>query len=219
MLIDTLDKLSRKHGPPGRAGPSRALKRVLNKELVAVRRLNLGPRAKLKRQCEQLHGVLNRSAGWSLPAGGWEVPGKGLRRVYANGRKALKHAIAEGSPRDFHNWRKQTKYLRHQMQVLEPLWPGLVGELADQAHKVSDYLGDDHDLVVLREKVAAHRECFKDVREQQAQLAVIDRRCRHLRDKALILGRRIYEEKPAVFEARFRKYWRLWQQEANQAAT
>jgi hypothetical protein len=40
---------------------------------------------------------------------------------------------------------------------------------------------------------------------------MIDRLRAELRDKAMVLGRRLYKEKPSAFEARFGQYWRDWQ--------
>jgi hypothetical protein len=115
-------------------------------------------------------------------------------------------------------WRKQTKYLWHQLQVLEPMRPGPLGELADQAHKLSDYLGDDHDLAVLREKVLQHRSTFKDEADLTAFLALLDRCQERLRAKAFLVGSRIYAEKPATFAARLGRYWQRWRAEKAAAA-
>jgi hypothetical protein len=107
--------------------------------------------------------------------------------------------------------------------VLQPLWPGTIGELADQAHKLSDYLGDDHDLAVLREKVAQRPEGFEKAGGSGALLALIDRCQRQLREKAFLAGGRIYDERPRDLVARFNRYWQRWQAEktpaGGQAAT
>jgi hypothetical protein len=94
---------------------------------------------------------------------------------------------------------------------LQPLWPGPIGELADQAHQLADYLGDDHDLSVLRARAIDNKAEFPGAAARGALLALIDRLRTELRDKAMVLGRRLYEEKPSAFEARFGEYWRDWQ--------
>jgi hypothetical protein len=38
-----------------------------------------------------------------------------------------------------------------------------------------------------------------------------------LREKALLLGSRLYEEKPQAFASRFGKYWRDWRTEKTAA--
>ena len=71
------------------------------------------------------------------------------------------------------------------------------------------YLGDDHDLWVLRETSKAKSADSADL---DALLALIDRRRRQLQDKARLLGARLYEPKPRRFRARVGKCWRLWDQ-------
>ena len=98
-----------------------------------------------------------------------------------------------------HEWRKQAKYLGSNLRTLESAFRGHIGKQADQAHKLSDYLGDDHDLYELREKVAAHRQLFTVPGQAGALLSMIDRCQRRLRKKAFAVGKQIYEEKPATF--------------------
>jgi CHAD domain-containing protein len=213
VLIDTLDKLSGRHGPPARATKSEALRRILVRDRVSVRKRILKLPSALKPQRDALEKLRKRAARWKIGEGDWEIPGAGLKRVYGDGRTAFEEALADGSNENFHAWRKQVKYLWHQLQILEPLRPGPIGELADQAHKLADYLGDDHDLFVLREKVTTHRKAFTTAATQGALLAQIDRCRAQLQEKAAILGRRLYEERPTAFEKRFRKYWHAWQRE------
>jgi CHAD domain-containing protein len=139
------------------------------------------------------------------------VIGAGLKRVYRQGRKAFATSRAIPSPENLHEWRKQVKYLWHQLQVLEPLRPGAIGKRADRAaRKLADHLGDDHDLSVLRTKVANMADEFPDTASCSALLALIDRYRTRLQDKAFALGRRLYEKEPGVFAARFGQYWRDW---------
>ena len=72
--------------------------------------------------------------------------------------RARRLAAAADDPtvEDLHEWRKQAKYLWNQLQVLEPLWPAVMEELANQAHELGRLLGDDHALAVLREGQRQH---------------------------------------------------------------
>ena len=58
------------------------------------------------------------------------VSSKGVKRVYRQGRKAFDQVKAEATVENLHEWRKQVKYLRHQLELLAPTWPKVVGELA-----------------------------------------------------------------------------------------
>ena len=81
---------------------------------------------------------------------GFELLRPGLKRAYARARKDLPPGAAT-SPSDeaLHEWRKRSKDLWYQLRLVRRGWPELMGTTADEAHELSDRLGDDHDLVVL----------------------------------------------------------------------
>ena len=110
-----------------------------------------------------------------------------------------------------HAWRKSTKYLYHQLQMLEPLSPRTLSAFTRQLHRLSDELGDDHDLAVLREKVARDAAIFADEDSRTALLTLIERSRTTLQRRALISGARLYREDPDRFESRLHQYWRHWQ--------
>jgi CHAD domain-containing protein len=212
-LLDQLEKLVQRYGAPARALPLDPLRRLLQRERKESRRKLLrGPTA-LRAQRATLSDVHRRSSRWRVGRHGWSVLGEGLKRIYGKGRQGLALARAKRSNERLHEWRKQVKYLWHQLQLLKPLWPGLIGELADQGHQLADYLGDDHDLAVLREKVLGNRELFPQLSMRSALVALIDRCRTELQDKAIVLGERLYEEKPADFSERFGDYWSDWHHE------
>jgi CHAD domain-containing protein len=218
VLLDTLRTLTDRFGEPARALRLQGLKHLLNERRAHVTRdvlrangTALGHSRRLLRESRT---TLDRSR---VPRDDWNTIGAGFKRVYAGGRRALAAARTTQQPDDFHEWRKQVKYLRYQLEVLEPLWPGMIGELADQVHKLADYLGDEHDLSVLRDTVLANQTVFRDDATQSALLALIDRCQSELREKALLLGSRLYEEKPQAFVSRFGQYWRDWRAEKTAA--
>ena len=210
-LINALDRLMERYGDPARALPVDGLKSAMRRGQTEARRRILKRRDGLSAQRAALRECCERAVRWRVGRHGWSVIGSGFKRTYAKGRKALATAQSDRSMENLHEWRKQTKYLWHQLQVMQPLWPGLIGELADQVHKLSDYLGDDHDLAVLRETAVGLEKALPSVAARNAVIALIDRSRNQLQDKAVLLGRRIYEEKPKAFAARFGKYWREWQ--------
>jgi CHAD domain-containing protein len=159
-----------------------------------------------------------RAKHWSLGRRGWSVLGAGVQRVYRNGRKAFTVAQEGPSPEHFHAWRKQAKYLWHQLQVLQPIQLGQLTALADQAHALADALGDDHDLAVLAHKCLHDADRFPE-RATMATLAdLIARRRAHLQEQAMTLGHQLYEAKPRLFVDRLRAYWRAWHGKAAQVA-
>jgi CHAD domain-containing protein len=209
VLLDTLNGLGQRFHAAGEAPPTADLRRALRRQRTAARRTVLGGPRPFKESCAALQAVQRRAERWRTGSGGWEVLGAGLKRVYGKARRSMAAAQADRTPAKLHEWRKQTKYLWHQLQLLQPLWPGMIGELADQAHQLADYLGDDHDLSVLREQVIRLGEVLGKP-ERRALIGRIDAWRTELRDKAMVLGHRLYEETPADFEARFAQYWRDW---------
>jgi CHAD domain-containing protein len=216
VLLDTLEKLNDRFDRKCRGLSLDGFRGALNHERETLRRKVLGRGAPLKPQINTLRRIRSRAKNWHVGKQDWSVIGSGLERVYDQGRTALSEAEAEGTPEAFHEWRKQVKYLRHQLEFLAPAWPDVLRELADQAHKLADELGDEHDLTVLREKAQAHQDTLST--DLSILLALIDRRCTELRHKAVTRGRQLYEEKPHAFGTRFNGYWDNWQRNASPGA-
>lgn len=212
VLIETLHKLLERYHEPAPGRRFGRLERALHKDRRAtLHRLTSSPAgiATARRLLRRLKGTLAR-----LPIEGqeWEVIGAGLEKVYKRGHKNLRAAHDGAAPESLHEWRKDAKNLWHELQMLEPLWPGVIEEWGDQAHQLADYLGDDHDLWVLRETSKAKSHDFASPADLDALLALIDQRRGQLQGKARLLGARLYEPKPRRFRARIGKYWRLWDQ-------
>jgi CHAD domain-containing protein len=164
------------------------------------------PAAQLDKIKAALKRCATRAEAWQLDAEGWDCIASGLRATYRRARRALRHARTDRATEDLHEWRKQTKYLWHQLQVLTPLATGPVGELADEFHHLADYLGDEHDLAVLRERVGAPTTEISET-ASSALKTLIDRRREEFQDKALALGERLYADKSKAFVHRLEEHW------------
>ena len=136
--------------------------------------------------------------------------GAGVRRTYDRGRKAMEVAYRTRAPQQFHDWRKQVKYLRHQMEVLDPLWPEVIGGLAASLEHLGDVLGDDHDQSELIALVAALPELAPDPDERNLLVALSHQRRRELEGAARVMGGRIYAEGAKQFTDRLKAYWSAW---------
>jgi CHAD domain-containing protein len=113
----------------------------------------------------------------------------------------LADAEARGDADRFHRWRKRVKTLWYHARLLASRWhtQQAVGALA----QLEDWLGEDHNVAVLRERLAD----MPDLRDSTLWDA-IDAICRdyqtELRDQALAAGRRFYAERPKAFVRRWR---------------
>jgi CHAD domain-containing protein len=189
VLPDTLRRLVRHYRKP-----VSALKVRLKQEALHVEH------AELAHSRWQLQKARARLKEMPVKGDNWSIVGPALQDVYRRGRRALAGARDEHSPEAFHEWRKQAKYLRYTLETLEPVWPPVIHTLADEARTLTDYLGDDHDLTVLRQHIGSEELLSKLIEKRQTEL----------RDKAVTLGAKLYEEKPKDFTHRFAEYWHEW---------
>jgi CHAD domain-containing protein len=216
-LMDTLDTLVEHSGVQARALDLDRVRLALREEYCEVRQRVLVEGNTLEILEASLRAARARAKRWPIGRRGWAVLGAGLKRVYQNGRDAFTAAQDDPSQERLHEWRKQVKYLWHQLQVLQPIQRGQLTALADQAHTLAKALGDDHDLALLSQKFLEEPDRFPDRATMQTLADLIDRRRAHLQEQAMTLGHRLYEEKPRRFVDRLREYWRAWQGKASKA--
>ena len=119
-----------------------------------------------------------------------------LERIYRRTRRAYLAARKEPTDENLHELRKRSKDLWHAAQILTPIAPKMMKTLADRAHRLSDLVGDDHDLAVLSQKAAQRPECLADEREAAVLQALIARRRGQIQHKVIDLAQRISEAKP-----------------------
>ncbi len=148
----------------------------------------------------------NRVARWTLKADGFDALAGGLAKTYSRGRRAMARAYATADSVDFHEWRKRVKYHWYQLRLLQPLHSASIKAQQRQAARVGELLGEEHDLALLRELLAASDDGPGQV---DALLSLIDRRLIQLRRKTARPGALLYCESPKCLLARFRCYWGL----------
>ena len=119
----------------------------------------------------------------------------GLERIYRRGRRALDTAAADPGDEHFHEVRKRTKELWHAAEILSAAAPKQMAKLARRAHRLSELVGDDHDLAVLAARVRERDDLFVDAAEQASLQTLIARRRSKLQRQALSLGARVYGSK------------------------
>lgn len=165
---------------------------------------------------EALRAAELRVESWPLEGAGWDDVLEGLARAYARGRGAFAIARAEPTPESLHAWRKRAKDLWYHQRLLAPAWLAVLHAQAEEAHLLSELLGDDHDLAVLAERLADDAPPLPPaVDAQRPELrALVAHRSEELRAAATRLGRRVYAEKPKAFSKRLERYVRLAVEEA-----
>jgi CHAD domain-containing protein len=148
-----------------------------------------------------------RIEGWEV-RDSWKAIGPGLERAYRRGRGRMRAARrAHGGDEAWHEWRKRAKDLWYAQLLLAGAWPQVIEPTAEAAHRLSEALGDHHDLALLRADLHERRLGEEETRELEA---AIDRRQDELATAALALGDRLYAERPTDFSRRQRRYWLAW---------
>jgi CHAD domain-containing protein len=205
VLVEALDDLvtpSDDHLTPEAVAGLRA---VLTREHRALQE-GQGEDDVLSQAAADYERVLSRVSRWPLHDHGWGSLEAGMGTVVREGRRRMEKATATGRSEDFHEWRKQVKYFRHQLDLLRPAWPDVLRAMAATADEIAELLGADHDLAVLREKAMAEPVLSSET--QQALLDRIDeRRSEHQRE-AIDLGRRLFAEKPSSLTQRLGRLWK-----------
>ena len=175
----------------------------LRKAIEAERRRNgTGERAGASRDAVAiLKEARKRVDDWPLERDSFDAVAGGLECAYRRGRRAFKEAREEPSVEALHEWRKRVKDLWYHHTLLRALWPPVMAAAGDEAHELSDRLGDDHDLAVLATWVSEHTEAGPELFE------AVERQRAELQQAAFALGARVYAEKPRAFVARLGRLW------------
>ena len=134
------------------------------------------------------------------PAITWDVVAAGVRDVYGRARDARKQA--KRSRRAFHTWRRRSKELTYQLELLAGYAGERVTELARDLDRVTDLQGPAVDLLMLRQLVRAHG-APGDASDQLA--GAIEDQLDVLIDEARQAGKDVFARKPRRFARRLTK--------------
>lgn len=117
----------------------------------------------------------------------------GLVRSYRQGRKGLVTAYATGDDEALHTWRKAVQAHWRHMALLTRLWPALFEARVEAARELSQILGDDHDLALLKSRLEAEQLALE---EKNALLALVSDRQSLLRRLAEPRGEMLFAASP-----------------------
>jgi CHAD domain-containing protein len=184
-----------------------AWRKILDRDRVAAANLVAHDEEAVAQARWLIEAGLEGIRALELEGDSWKLVEPAVRRTYRRGRRAMKKAEDRRRAGDLHEWRKRAKDLWYELRLLSRAWPGPLEATADEAHRLTDLLGDHNDLALLREDL--HRRKLGEA-ETAAAAAAIDRRQEELAAQAFSLGRRLYAERPQELNRRLRRYWRAW---------
>jgi CHAD domain-containing protein len=203
-LLDAVDKFAKAEGE-GEESPIPALRAWLQeRRQVAKRSLDGSTASDAMRGLFALRPAM---ANLAVYPDDFRPVANGLRQSYRGGRKAFASAFASGSDEDFHEWRKTLQHHWRHMQLLTPCWPSELSARVEAARALSQILGDDHDIVLLRQLVSAPTMTFASPEGTAAFLKRCRTRHRALRREAEMRGARLFAERSRPFAERIEAYW------------
>jgi CHAD domain-containing protein len=167
----------------------------------------------LERMSASLETAAKRVKTWRVQADGFPAIQAGLEDTFRSGRKAFATAQKRGRPVDYHEWRKRVKDHWYHVRLLENLWSDVIKGYEGSLKNLETFLGDDHNLVLLKDRLLAEPESYGKEKRVELTLRLIDKYRKELRDNAVSLGNRIYQEKPKQLTRRMKKLWEEWQAE------
>jgi CHAD domain-containing protein len=171
-------------------------------------------KSKKPHRVKNLFGNLHKeTAGLKVRGRSWKAIGPGLRESYAKGLAAFQTARRHSTPENLHEWRKRAKDLWYQVRFLRGIWPEQMDAAAHELEELTETLGDDHDLEMLKHSVCEHDSLGASAKAVERLGKLITQRQSKLRCAALGMGNRFYSEKPETFCQRLQTYWQTWRGE------
>jgi CHAD domain-containing protein len=165
--------------------------------------------ARLKTFRAAIKSARSRAHCWRLEADGFDAIGGGVTKTYRRARKAMARAAEVRTAEAFHAWRKRMKYHWYHARLLTPIWPAVLKPHRAAAKRLSDALGDHHDLAVFRQRLADGPDPVAG-KTAEVLVGLMDQRQAVLEAEAFALGERVLAEPPKALSARWTAYWNAW---------
>ncbi len=132
---------------------------------------------------------------------------KGIRRIYGRGSRDLGLIRDTSSETNFHEYRKNTKYLHHQMELVSPVFPKLIKAYGRTIDKHAELLGDARDYGRLESFILEGGGWMKPNAARRRMAHELGSRKQELMEIIYVQAGRIYAEKPSDFITRLGTYW------------
>ena len=138
---------------------------------------------------------------------GFRSLAKSFATTIRQNRQACHSAYSDPQPEGFHEWRKRVKDLRYHFALLHHAWPPVLDAYTEAAKDLEHRLGDDHNLVVLRDTILKSSDDFGKQEDIGALLQIVDHHQEQLRAEAKSLAIPLYSEKPNHWRRRLELWW------------
>jgi CHAD domain-containing protein len=152
---------------------------------------------------------------WPMTGDNFKIIRKNLGEIYETGQQSMYAVLSEAIKENVHEWRKRVKDLWYSMRILNNLWPEIMSPLVSLLGRLSDILGDTNDLFLLKQRIIANQNKFKDDEHTRELINFIDKRIIDLLRDARSIGRKVYSEDSKYFVGRMQNYFEIWRSEYN----
>lgn len=204
ILLETLSKLEARFADESNPGLGR-LRAILHEAAQKTGAdLVTGPRADA---ILRLLRAKPRLARLKLEPDGFDAIQTGLERSFRRAKAAFDAAYDEPSDEAFHELRKGVQQHWRHMGLLSRAWPDLAAARVAAARRLSQVLGDDHDLAILAQRLSSVPLADIPSRDRRALLKLAARRQQELRALARPMGEQLFAEGSRSLSRRFKDYW------------
>lgn len=149
-----------------------------------------------------LRAALHRIDGWDLSSFRWKEGCDAIKRSYKRARDAGKSVTKGARAEDLHEWRKRAKELGYHARLLRRADAAWMDIYIAELKALTGFLGDDHDLAVLRAALDEKREKLGLPGQFAALMQLLELRRRELAASALEIGPRLFADSPGDFARR-----------------
>jgi len=204
-MIEIFDNLKRKFKNKLSRAAARSIRRALLQR-KGEREHRIHTAQTLKSGADSLRAVGNSVNKWKLGRDFGSIAA-GVARTYRRGRKAMALVRKNSRPEYCHEWRKRVKDSWYHMRLLENAWPDWIQGYEKSLQDLETWLGDHHNLQVLRQTLAAKPGRYGQREDVDRSLHLAEKYQQELRKNALSLGERIYDEKPGLLKKQIKDFW------------
>ena len=129
--------------------------------------------------------------------------------MYRQGIKYLEASQKDQDMHMLHDMRKRMKYLWYQIEILKPIYPGLLKAFASSLESISEKLGNYHDLAVLSEFLSENGSGLENTVRDTLREACEFKKTAML-PEIFRQAEAIYTEEPDALIQRLEGYWKIY---------
>jgi len=151
-----------------------------------------------------MQAALDRIPSWRCTNRDTKAVSGGFVKTYRRGYEAMAKAADIPSDENLHEWRKRVKYHWYHVRLVRDHWKRKFKKRAKRLKQLSDVLGDDHDLAVLRQFVIEEPSATPSPKAMFELVQALDCRRHRLQHEARQLEKPLYVESPRSWKQRLR---------------